>query len=210
MCATTKTERRKMAKDVQPRKILIIVASTRPGRVGRLIADWFYGQARESGTDVQFELVDLVDWNLPLLDEPIPPKAHMYQQEHTKRWGTKIAEGNGFVLVTPEYNHGYPGSLKNALDYLYQEWNGKPVAFVSYGMDGGRMAVRQLLQVVDELQMRPLKEDVAIVFKHNMFDAHHQLVDPERSFTKYVGDAKGLIETLANTLQEGVWNETAK
>ncbi len=199
-----------MAKEIQPPKVLVIVASTRPGRVGRSVADWFYGQARESGTGVQFELVDLADWNLPLFDEPIPPKAHMYRQEHTKRWAAKIAEGKGFVLVTPEYNHGYPGSLKNALDYLYQEWNGKPVAFVSYGMSGGRMAVRQLLPVVDELQMRPLKEEVAIVFKHNMFDERRQLVDPERSFTEYIGEAKGLIETLTNTLQEGVLNETAK
>ncbi len=199
-----------MAKDIQTPKVLVIVASTRPGRVGRSIADWFHVQAREGRTDVQFELVDLADWNLPLLDEPVPPKAHMYQHEHTKRWSAKIAEGDGFVLVTPEYNHGYPGSLKNALDFLYREWNGKPVAFVSYGMNGGRLAARQLLQVVDELQMRPLHEAVAIVFEHNMFDERHQLVDPERSLSKYAGDAKGLIDSLANTLLEGVLHETAK
>ncbi len=199
-----------MTKDMQPPKVLIIIASTRPGRVGRFIADWFYGQARDRRTDVQFELVDLADWNLPFLDEPVPPKAHMYQHEHTKRWSSKIAEGDGYVFVTPEYNHGYPGSLKNALDYLYQEWNDKPVAFVSYGMGGGRMAVGQLHQVVDELLMRPLNEEVAIVFEHNMFDERHQLVDPKRSLAKYVGDAKVLVETLANTIQEGVINEAAK
>lgn len=198
-----------MAKDVQPPRVLIIVASTRPGRVGRPIADWFYDQAGEGRTDVQFELVDLADWNLPFLDEPIPPKAHMYQHEHTKRWSAKIAEADGFVFVTPEYNHGYPASLKNALDYLYQEWNGKPVAFVGYGMRGGQMAVGQMHQVVDELQMRRLNEGVAIVFEHDMFDERHQLIDPKRSLAKYVGGAKVLVETLADTLQEGVANETA-
>ncbi len=207
---TRKEEKRNMAKHVQPSKVLIIVASTRPGRIGRSIADWFYAQAREGRTDVHFELVDLADWSLPLLDEPIPAKAHLYKHEHTQRWGAKIAEGEGYVFVTPEYNHGYPASLKNALDYLYQEWNGKPVAFVSYGMGGGRMAVRQLRQVVDELQMRPLDEGVPIVFEHDMFDERHQLVDPERSLSKYVGHTKALVETLAHTLHEGVTNETAQ
>ncbi len=199
-----------MAKEIQLPKVLIIIASTRPGRVGRPIADWFYGQAREGQTHVQFELVDLADWNLPLLNEPISPKAHMYQHEHTKRWSARIAEGDGYVFVTPEYNHGYPGSLKNALDYLYQEWNGKPVAFVGYGMGGGQMAVRQLHLVVDALQMRPLNEEVAILFEHNMLDERHQLVHPQRSLAKYVGNAKDLVETLANTLQEGFKNEAAK
>ncbi len=198
-----------MTTHVQQPKVLIIVASTRPGRIGRPIADWFHGQARQARSDVHFELVDLADWNLPLLDEPIPPKAHLYQHEHTQRWSAKIAEGDGYIFVTPEYNHGYPASLKNALDYLYQEWNGKPVAFVSYGMRGGRMAVGQLHQVVDELKMRPLDEGVAIVFEHNMFDERHQLVDPERSLSKYVGQARALVESLAHALQEGVTNEAA-
>ncbi len=177
-------------------KVLLIVASTRPGRVGRQIADWFYARAKEQQPNLQFELVDLVDWSLPFLDEPIPPKEGMYQHDHTKRWSSKIAEADGFVIVTPEYNHGYPASLKNALDYLYQEWVGKPVAFVSYGRGGGRLAVRQLQQVVAELHMQPLPEQLAIVFEHGMFDERHQLLDADRSLAKYIDAANALIQVL--------------
>ncbi len=158
---------------------------------------------------MQFELVDLADWNLPLLDEPIPPKAGMYQHDHTKRWSSKIAEADGYVIMTPEYNHGYPASLKNALDYLYHEWTGKSVAFVSYGMGGGQLAVRQLYQAVTELQMQPLPKQVAIVFEHGMFDERHQLLDADRSLAKYVDAANTLIQALTVRLIKEMDYETA-
>jgi len=180
----------------QQSKTLIIVASTRPGRVGRPIADWFFAQAASQPSGVQFELVDLADWNLPFLDEPIPPMAHTYQHDHTKRWSAKIADADGYIIVTPEYNHGYPAALKNALDYLYHEWAGKPVGFVGYGMGGGRLAVSQLQQVVEELQMRPLTEQVAITFEHDMFDEHHQLVEPDKVLAKYTGAARILVQAM--------------
>lgn len=192
----------------QSKKVLIVVGSTRPGRVGRAIADWFYARTKEQQSNVEFELVDLADWNLPLLDEPIPPKAHMYQQEHTKRWSDKIASADGYILVTPEYNHGYPASLKNALDYLYREWNGKPVAFVSYGMGGGQLAVKQLHQVVEELQLRPLGEQLAIFFEPNMFDERHQMINPNASLAKYEDAAHKLVQALSNHLKEEI-HETA-
>ena len=198
-----------MQKSTKQFKIFIIVASTRPGRVGRAIADWFYTQAKKQQSSMQFELVDLIDWNLPLLDESIPAKAHMYQHEHTKRWGAKISEADGYVIVTPEYNHGYPASLKNALDYLYHEWSGKSVAFVSYGMGGGRLAVQQLQQVVVELQMQPLSKQVSITFHHDMFNERHQLVHPEKSLAKYINDSNTLIEALASTLRKGGAHKTA-
>jgi NAD(P)H-dependent FMN reductase len=201
-----------MQENIHQPKVLVIVASTRPGRVGRAIADWFYAQVTRQQSGVQFELVDLVDWDLPMLDEPIPAKAHMYQHDHTKKWSAKVAEADGYIIVTPEYNHGYSASLKNALDYLYQEWAGKPVAFVGYGMGGGQLAVQQLHQVVDYLQMQPLPEQVAIVFEHDMFDEHHQLVDPDRTLAKYTNItqelARAMIAHLNLNKKEKV-NETA-
>ncbi len=198
-----------MRENIDRPRVQLIVASTRPGRVGRAIADWFHARAKEHQAGVQFELVDLADWNLPLLDEPIVPKARMYQHDHTKRWSAKIAEGNGYVIVTPEYNHGYPASLKNALDYLYHEWASKPVAFVSYGMGGGQLAVRQLYLVVTELQMQPVPEQVAIVFEHSMFDERHQLRDVDRSLAKYGEAANTLLEALTTRLMKEVDYETA-
>ncbi len=198
-----------MQTNIHQPKVLIIVASTRPGRVGRPIADWFYARAKEQQPNLQYELVDLADWNLPFLDEPIPPKAGIYQHDHTKRWSSKIAEGDGYVIVTPEYNHGYPASLKNALDFLYREWVGKPVTFVGYGMGGGQRAVGQLQQVVTELQMQPLPKQVAIVFQHGMFDEHHQLINADRSLVKYTDAANALIQALSACLIQEINYETA-
>ncbi len=198
-----------MQADIPQPKVLLIVASTRPGRVGRAIADWFYAQAGKQQSGVQYELVDLAEWNLPFLDEPVPPKAGMYQHNHTKRWSSKIAEGDGYVIVTPEYNHGYPASLKNALDYLYHEWAGKPVAFVGYGMGGGQLAVAQLRQVVTELQLQPLSQQVAVVFEHGMFDERHRLIDADRSLAKYMDAAGTLIRALAVRLTKETDHETA-
>ena len=182
-------------------KIFIITGSVRPRRIGRTIADWFYGQAaKQSG--MQFEIVDLADWNLPLLDEPIPAKHQMYQHEHTKLWSSKISEADGYVIVTPEYNHGYPASLKNALDYLFHEWGGKPIAFIGYGWGGGRMAVDQLRQVVSELQMSHLAEQVAIQFYPGMFTQYHQIVDPDQTLGIYNGDAAKLVGALESAVGE--------
>src|SRR5688572_10301574 len=102
-------------------KIAIVLGSTRPGRVGDAVATWVYDFAAKR-TDAQFELVDLATFDLPLLDEPVPPSMGRYSKEHTRRWAAKVAEFDGYVFVTPEYNHGPPGALKNALDYLYAEW----------------------------------------------------------------------------------------
>src|ERR1051325_8788011 len=113
-------------------KIAVIIGSTRPGRVGESVAKWVYELAKKR-TDAEFELVDIADYNLPLLDEPVPPSMGQYSHEHTKKWAAKIASFDAYVFVTPEYNHGISGALKNALDYLYREWNNKVAGFVSYG-----------------------------------------------------------------------------
>jgi NAD(P)H-dependent FMN reductase len=140
-------------------KIAIIIGSTRPNRIGEAVAKWVH-QLAIKRSDAQFELVDLRDFNLPLLDEPVPPSMGQYSKPHTKAWAAKVASFDGFVFVTPEYNHGTPGALKNALDYLYAEWNNKAAAFVSYGSAGGARAVEQLRLVLSELQMAHVRNQV--------------------------------------------------
>src|SRR6478672_5772183 len=121
-------------------KIAIIIGSTRPGRNGEAVGKWVYEVAQKR-RDAEFELVDIKDFNLPLLDEPMPPIMGQYRHDHTKRWSEKIASFDGYVFVTPEYNHGTSGALKNAIDFIYAEWNNKAAAFVSYGSVGGTRAV---------------------------------------------------------------------
>src|SRR5690349_3565483 len=113
-------------------RVGIILGSTRPGRNGAAVAKWVFENA-EKRTDAEYELIDLLDINLPLLDEPIPPSMGQYQNEHTKRWAEKIASYDAFVFVAPEYNHGINAALKNAIDFLFAEWNNKSAGFVSYG-----------------------------------------------------------------------------
>ena len=142
-------------------KIGVILGSTRPNRNGAQVAQWVLELAR-AREDAQFELVDLRDFPLPHLDEPLPPSLGQYQHEHTRRWAAKIASFDGFVIVTPEYNHSTSGVLKNALDYLYAEWNNKAVGFVSYGSVGGARAVEHLRLVAGELQMADVRQQVAL------------------------------------------------
>jgi NAD(P)H-dependent FMN reductase len=142
-------------------KIGIILGSTRPGRNGEAVAKWVTEIASRRD-DAEFELVDLADFPLPHLDEPMSAAWGSYQNEHTKAWSAKIAEFDGFVFVTPEYNHSTSGVLKNALDYLYTEWNNKAAAFVSYGGVGGARAVEHLRLIASELQLATVRAQVAI------------------------------------------------
>jgi len=142
-------------------KIAIILGSTRPGRNGAAVATWVRDIASRR-SDAEFELVDLADFPLPHLDEPMPPAMGVYSNDHTKAWSAKIAEFDGYVFVTPEYNHSTSGVLKNALDYLYTEWNNKAAAFVSYGGVGGARAVEHLRLIASELQLATVRAQVAI------------------------------------------------
>ncbi|SED62765.1 NADPH-dependent FMN reductase [Streptomyces sp. Ag109_O5-10] len=142
-------------------KIGIILGSTRPGRNGEAVAQWVLEHARRR-TDAEYELVDLVDYKLPLLDEPYPPAMGQYSQPHTHQWAAKIASLDGFVIVTPEYNHSVPGALKNAIDFLAAEWANKSVGFVSYGSTGGTRAVEHLRLIAGELQMADVRSQVAL------------------------------------------------
>src|SRR5712675_2379564 len=142
-------------------KIAVIIGSTRPGRVGESVAKWVYEQAKKR-TEAEFELVDIKDFNLPLLDEPVPPSLGQYSKEHTKTWAAKINSFDGYVFVTPEYNHSICGALKNAIDFLFREWNNKAAGFVSYGGAGGARAVEQLRLVLAEVQMATVRNQVLL------------------------------------------------
>ncbi len=141
--------------------IAIIIGSTRPNRVGESVGQWVYTNALKR-SDAHFELIDLRDFNLPLLDEAVPPSMGQYSQEHTKKWSQKISEFDAFVFVSPEYNHGTSGALKNAIDFLYKEWNNKVAGFVAYGSAGGTRAVEQLRLVMAEVQIATVRAQVAL------------------------------------------------
>jgi NAD(P)H-dependent FMN reductase len=138
--------------------LLIIIASTRPGRAGLPVARWFEPVATAHGT-FDVTVADLAEWNLPFLDEPKHPKLREYTKEHTRRWSAEVDAADAFVFVMPEYNHGFNAPLKNAIDYLHQEWAHKPAGFVSYGGVGaGMRAVQQLKQVLISLNMLPVND----------------------------------------------------
>jgi NAD(P)H-dependent FMN reductase len=142
-------------------KIAIIIGSTRPGRKGEAVGKWVFELARKR-QDAEFELIDLADIDLPLLDEPYPPSLNKYTKDHTKEWAAIIAPFDAFVFVTAEYNHGIPGALKNAIDFIYAEWNNKVAGFVSYGSALGTRSVEQLRLVMAELQIATVREQVML------------------------------------------------
>jgi NAD(P)H-dependent FMN reductase len=142
-------------------KIAIIIGSTRPGRNGEAVAKWAC-EIAEKRSDAEFELVDIKDFNLPLLDEPVPAAMGNYSKPHTKAWGAKIDSFDGYVFVTPEYNHGINGALKNAIDFLYREWNNKAAGFVGYGGAGAARAISQLRAVMAYLQVATVQNQVQL------------------------------------------------
>jgi NAD(P)H-dependent FMN reductase len=145
-------------------RLQVIVGSTRPGRMALPIAEWAAKAAAAHG-GFEVELVDLVDYALPVLDEPGHPRMARYVHDHTRRWSAKISEADAFVFVTPEYNYGPSVSLLNAVDYLHNEWRYAPVGFVSYGgIAGGLRSVQAMKQVVTTVRMMPIPEGVAIPF----------------------------------------------
>jgi len=152
-------------------RIKVILASIREGRFGDKPAKWVTDIAKKvDGASV--ELLDLKDYQLPMFAEAVSPKSvpGAYGKPAVDAWAAKIAEADGFIIVTPEYNHGYPASLKNNIDYLYKEWGHKPVCFVSYGVTGGARAIQQLRGVAIELEMAPIKNSVHFFDPWNLVD----------------------------------------
>lgn len=175
-------------------KIGIIVGSTRPGRVGPLVGNWVRANAQAEG--VEFELVDLHDYNLPLLEEPFAMGAGNYSGDAANAWASKIAEFDGFIFVTGEYNHSVPAALKNALDYVKDEWANKAVGIVSYGSMGGVRAGEHLRQIFGELSMADVRQHVMM----SIFTDVENFGSPEVAFTpaeQKAGELQTQIDEIA-------------
>lgn len=145
-------------------RIQIIVGSIRDGRRSRSVADWAY-QLASTRTDATVDLVDLRDWDLPLFDLKKPPILGNYENALQQRWADVIDQADGYLFVTPEYNHGYTPVLKNALDYIYGEWSRKPASFISYGNAAGARGIEQLRLVLIEMRVAPVRDALHI---HNV------------------------------------------
>jgi NAD(P)H-dependent FMN reductase len=144
-------------------KIQVIIGSTRKGRYGEKPAHWIFGELNQL-EGVEAELVDLRDYPLPFYDEPVSPARlnGQYSSPEIMKWSKKVMEADAFIIVAPEYNHGYTAVLKNAFDHLYPEWNHKPVGFLSYVSVGGARVIEQLRLVAIELQMLPIKNSIHV------------------------------------------------
>lgn len=145
-------------------RLQIVIASTRPGRVGAPVGRWFEAQARAHG-GFEIEVADLLEIDLPMMNERKHPRLGEYEHQHTIQWSARIARSDAFAFVMPEYNYGFTAPLKNAIDYLHAEWQYKPLGFVSYGgVAGGTRAVQLLKPVVSALKLTPVSESVIIPF----------------------------------------------
>lgn len=172
--------------------LLVVIASTRPGRVGLPVGQWFIQFARQQGT-FDVNVADLLELDLPLMNEPKHPRFRDYSLEHTKQWSRLVDAADAVVLVTPEYNHSMTAPLKNALDYLYAEWNYKPVGIVSYGgVSGGIRAAQMVKQVVTTLKMMPIPEAVSIPFVQEFM--HDSVFHPSELI---VQSAQMMLDELA-------------
>jgi NAD(P)H-dependent FMN reductase len=150
-------------------KVAIIIASTRPGRVGDTVARWVHHVAVKHGGS-EFELVDLKEADLPHLDEPVPALMRQYSHPHTHRWAATVAAFDAYVFVTPEYNRTFPGALKTAIDFVYAEWNNKAAGFVSYGVNGGVLAVEHLRNVMGALGIADVRDQVTLSLHNDFVD----------------------------------------
>lgn len=147
-------------------KIGVIIGSNRPGRNSIKVADWFKQQT-DKRDDMEFDFVDLAELNLPFMDEADFPASQNYEHDHTKKWSAQVKTWDGVIFITPEYNRGIPAILKNAIDYLYNEWVKKPMAIVSYGSALGYRSAADLHIIAPELQMVAIREQVAInIWQH--------------------------------------------
>jgi NAD(P)H-dependent FMN reductase len=175
-------------------KLLVIIASTRPGRIGLPVAQWFLNIAEEHG-GFEVELVDLAEWNLPMVDEPHHPRLRQYTHDHTRRWSALIEGADALVWVMPEYNHGYTAPLKNAIDYLVHEWAWKPVGMVSYGgLSGGTRATQLLKPILSDLKMVPLPETVPIAYVSQMIK--DDVFEPDESLARLANVMLGELQRV--------------
>lgn len=177
------------------KQVKVILGSVRTGRAGSAVADWVMKKSEEYSGDLEFELIDLKEVNLPFLDEPVPARqSNNYTQEHTKRWSAMIAAADALVIVTPEYNHGYPPVLKNAIDYLYNEWQDLPVGLVGYGGGGATLSIQQLRVILEFVGLKALEDQVTISKIWEALDEEGNVKADNIS-----GDILGLFQQLENS-----------
>lgn len=168
------------------KKIAVIIGSTRPGRIAENISKWVVSKLPQDGAT--YEMIDLNDINLPMFNEPMPPMMGQYQFDYTKNWSAKISGYDGVMVVSPEYNAGYPAVLKNAIDYLCNEWKEKPVAIVTYGYTGGASANNQLKEVFVRLNARLTNTLPTLYFSDGIFGEDYQITDLDTAFGKHIED----------------------
>ena len=176
--------------------VSVIIGSTRQGRFSEKPAQWIFQHLKKRG-DVEARLLDLRDFPMPFFDQPATPATPgrpAYENEIVQRWTAAIAQSDGFVFVTPEYNYGPPAVLKNAIDWVYPEWNRKAACFVSYGSAGGARSVQQLRQVAIEVQLAPIRSSVHIPVATLM--AHFQGGDVDKGLAELEASAKKMIDDL--------------
>jgi NAD(P)H-dependent FMN reductase len=179
-------------------KLEIVVASTRPGRVGPAVGNWIEAAAQAHGGFDEIEIVDLAEVNLPFMNEPNHPRLGQYVHQHTRDWSAKVAEADAFVFVMPEYNYGYNAELKNAIDYLHNEWQYKPLGIASYGgVSGGTRAAQMIKQVVTTVKMVPVAEAVSIPFVRQ-FIGEDGTVTPNEVMT---GAVKAMLDELVRVTE---------
>lgn len=183
-------------------RVAVVIGSTRQNRICPGIADWVLRNAQD-GSELDYELVDLAVVNLPFLDEPFQPALGRYAHEHTRAWSRIIQSFDAFVFVFPQYNWGYPGVLKNAVDFLYAEWRDKPTAMVTYGTHGGQKAAAGFRVVLDGVHSRPLDTNLELAITRSDTDGAGQLRDLDTTFAPYREQVRLLNTELTASLPLG-------
>ena len=181
-------------------RVAVVIGSTRPGRICPGIAEWVLDVAEEH-SPLRYELVDLAEVNLPFLDEPLPAALGQYEYEHTRAWSRIVSSYGGFVFVFPQYNWGYPAPLKNALDFLYAEWSGKPASYVTYGTRGGNRGARQIREVLAGLDMRELDDHLEVVITQDDVDEDWQLKDLGSTLAPYLDQTRTIDVQMVDALK---------
>jgi NAD(P)H-dependent FMN reductase len=182
-------------------RVAVIIGSTRPTRICPGIARWVL-EALQPESPLHYELVDLAEVNLPFLDEPLKAALGRYEHDHTRAWSRTIDSYKGFILVFPQYNWGYPAPLKNALDFLYHEWGGKPVSYVTYGTRGGKKAAEQIHGVLEGLKMRELDDHLEVFITDDDVDERWQVRELDTVMRPYHAQVKAIDAQMVEALED--------
>jgi NAD(P)H-dependent FMN reductase len=189
------------------KRVAVVIGSTRPGRISAGIAEWVLDTA-QTGSPLRYEFIDLAEVNLPFLDEPVMAAQGHYEHEHTHAWSRLISSYDGFIFVFPQYNWGYPGVLKNALDFLYWEWREKPVTFVTFGTRGGSRAAAQIQVVLQGLHMRELPDHLEVRISEDDVDEQWQLKDIHSVLSPYWEQMRAIDAEMVTALTQPVSEDT--